>query len=367
MGWIALATRAGGQFRPGGLGSAAPVAPMPPPGTVLPRGTLMIETRPTREPRHQATLLEFARTCPREGRLALRLLAAGEVALVDDAGTEPAADLPRVRLPVRSDDADAGLRITYGWDVPARWGRLTLERPGALGLSSVRMAAPHPIALADLHRAFSDPRRRRMDGQVIFAALSDRIEPVGPMPGLAGHVPVRVPGGHVPVARLRRGDRVIGAGGAPVPVLQAVAHTVPALGSLAPVRLRAPWFGLRDDLVMAAHQRLVIPGPDVEYLFGCEAVLVPVGHLVNGISALPEPSAPVVRYHGLVLPEHDAIEAAGVPVETLHLGRMRRSPGAVALTLLKGIAPAELPEHAGAGWPVLRRDEAIALAMGRGD
>jgi hypothetical protein len=164
---------------------------------------------------------------------------------------------------------------------------------------------------------------------------------------------------------LRRGDLVQGAGGTAVPVLQSVACTVPAVGSFAPVRLRAPYFGLRADIVVAPHQRLVIRGSDVEYLFGCEAVLVPARHLLNGFSAVPAESGPLMRYHGLILPEHEEIEAAGTATESLYLGRMRRNAEAISLTLLAGFDRARLPEHARPVWPVLRHYEAITLAMSR--
>ncbi|MGX0902688.1 hypothetical protein ACSSV8_001253 [Roseovarius sp. MBR-79] len=359
MGWIALSTREGGQFNAAGLGSVDP-GPLPGPDALLPRGTLMIETRPAIE-RQPLTLLAFGRTHPWAGSFSLQLLPSGGIVLVEN----QAGDLRHATLPFRPDDRSESLRITYSWDAPARWGRLTLERPDVLGMTSVTLAPPHPMPLADLRTVFTDPRQRQMDGQVIFAALSDAVEPVGPMPGLGGLVPVGVPHGYVHVGKLRRGDLVRGAGSAAVPVLQSLACTVPALGSFAPVRLRAPYFGLRADIIVAPHQRLVIRGSDVEYLFGQEAVLVPARHLVNGFSAVRAEGGPLVCYHGLILPEHDEIEVAGTITESLYLGRMRRKPEVVARTLLAGFDRARLPEHSRPVWPVLRHFEAITLAMAR--
>lgn len=359
MGWIAHTTQQGGRFAPGGL-AAERAGVLPEPDTLLPRGTLMIETRPAIE-RRPLTLLAFGRTHPWAGSFSLQLLPSGGIVLVEN----QAGDVRHATLPFRPDDRSESLRITYSWDAPARWGRLTLERPDVLGMTSVTLVPPHPMPLADLRTVFTDPRQRQMDGQVIFAALSDAVEPVGPMPGLGAHVPVRVRGGYVPAGRLRRGDSVRGAGGAVVPVLQALSCTVPAMGSFAPVRLRAPYFGLRADIVVAPYQRLVIRGSEVEYLFGREAVLVPARHLLNGFSAVPFETGPLMRYHGLILPEHDEIEVAGTVTESLYLGRLRRKPEAVALTLLAGFDRARLPEHAQPVWPVLRHYEAITLAMSR--
>ena len=86
-------------------------------------------------------------------------------------------------------------------------------------------------------------------------------------------------------------------GGGVVPVLHKLDRVVPARGSLAPVRLRAPYFGLLDDVIVAPEQRLVIDGSEVEYLFNQEAVLVPARHLVNGFAAMAESASPNRALH----------------------------------------------------------------------
>lgn len=361
MGWIALTDRNGGQFAPGGIGAAGRQAAQPPePTALLPRGTLLLETRPAIGQRPQ-TLLSFGRTHPWNGAFSLQLLPSGGLALIET----QERDVRHATLPFRPDDRCDSLRISYSWDAPARWGRLSLERPGIIGVRSTAVPPPHPMPLSDLRTAFTDPRQRQLDPEVIFAALSDMVEPVGPMPGLTGGVPVRTPAGYVEAGRLQRGDCVRGTGGAVVPVLHRLSRSVPSAGSFRPVRLRAPYFGLRADIVVAPHQRLVIGGSDVEYLFGTEAVLVAACHLVNGSAAVHAEAGPVTRYHGLVLPEHEEIEAAGARTESLYLGRIRRKPEIVAMSLLAGLNRARLPEHPRPLWPVLKSYEAITLAMTR--
>jgi hypothetical protein len=359
MGWIALTARDGGLFDPGGLAEGRGTQEADP-TALLPRGTVLLETRPAIGPRPQ-TLLSFGRTHPWKGGFSLQLLPSGGLTLIET----QERDVRHATLPFRPDDRCDSLCITYSWDAPARWGRLSLERPGLVGVRSISVPPPHPMPLADLRTAFTDPRQRHLDPEVIFAALSDRVEPVGPMPGLSGTVPVRVPGGYVAAGQLRRGDCVRGTGGAVVPVLHRLARSVPAAGSFRPVRLRAPYFGLRADIVVAPHQRLVIGGSDVEYLFGTEAVLVSACHLVNGSAAVHAEAGPVARYHGLVLPEHEEIEAAGARTESLYLGRIRRKPEVVGMSLLAGLDRARLPEHPRPLWPVLKSYEAITLAMTR--
>ena len=360
MGWIAITGRDGGQFDPRGFADPAREVRPPDPNALLPRGTLVLETHPAfgRRPR---TLLSFGRTYPWSGGFSLQLLPSGGVTLIE----RQERDLRHATLPFRPDDRSDSLRISYAWDAPARWGRLSLERPGLVGLRSIAVPPPHPMPLADMRTAFTDTRQRCLDPEVIFAALSDQVEPVGPMPGLAEDVPVRTPAGYVPAGRLRRGDCVRGTGGAVVPVLHRLMRNVPAAGSFRPVRLRAPYFGLRSDIVVAPHQRLVIGGSDVEYLFGSEAVLVSACHLVNGSAAVHAETGPLACYHGLVLPDHEEIDAAGARTESLYLGRVRRNPDILAMSLLAGLDRACLPEHPRPVWPVLKSYEAITLAMTR--
>ena len=153
-----------------------------------------------------------------------------------------------------------------------------MELPETDGLHTAPMNPPHPMPLGNLKTTLTDPRQREMDDDVAFVALSDEIEPLGPMPGLVGSTPVLTPDGYLPVGHLRRGDLVTTESGETVPVLQSISRRVPARGSFQPIRLRAPYFGLRRDIVVAPHQRLVIRGSQVEYMFGKEAVLVPARH-----------------------------------------------------------------------------------------
>jgi len=361
MGWIAVTDHDGGHFMPQGLGQPQSGREVIPDASdLMSRGTLMIETRPAMEPRPQ-TLLSFSRSHPWHGGFSLQALPSGGITLIET----QAGDVRHATLPYRLDDRTDSLRITYSWDAPARWGRLSVERPEVFGVASISLPPPHPIPLSDMRTVFTDPRQRHMDRDVIFAALSSRIEPVGPMPGLSGSVPVLTPGGYVAVGRLKRADQVLASEGAPVPVLQSLHRRVPAFGSFRPVRLRAPYFGLRRDIVVAPHQRVVIRGSEVEYLFNTEAVLVPARHLVNGFSALFADAPMMVSYHNLLLPGHEELDAAGTQTESLYIGRLRRKPDLVGLSVLSGFDRARLPEHPKPLWPVLKPYEAITLAMNR--
>nr|WP_309502854.1 Hint domain-containing protein [uncultured Roseovarius sp.] len=360
MGWIGISDHTGGWFNRAGLPEADNLDPSIPLDAIAPRGTLLIETHLSPEGRPQ-TLLRFDRPQPWSGGLSLQVMPSGGIVLVEAMGN----DVRHAALPHDLDRRSDEVRVRYTWDAPRRWGRLSLEHLAAGRIRSRSLQPPHPMPLEDLRMITRYPARREMDPDVSFLAVSDEVEPIGPMPGLTADVPIATPHGPVAAARLRRGDTVLTSTGDIVPVLQTVSQTVPARGSLRPVRLRAPFFGLAHDIVLAPHQRLVIDGSEVEYMFGAEAVLVPARHLVNGVSAFYSDGPDLVTYHHILLPEHAAVIAAGCPVESLYIGRLRRDPVALAESVLHAAPRHRLPEHASPVWPVLRPFEAVTLAKHR--
>jgi hypothetical protein len=358
--WIGISDRNGGRFAGRGLTYPDATARQIAQDTLLPRGTLLLETQLSHEGRPQ-TLLSFNRSHPWSGSFSLQALPGGGIILVEAQGD----DMRHVTLPINADGRVDTLRLTYAWDAPARWAQLCMERPGADFPLFAEPHVPHPLLASDAQIISTDARRRLMDRDVNFFALSDKVEPVGPMPGLTADVPIATPDGEVPVRNLKRGDLVMTDHGEVVPVLQVVKRVVPAKGNLRPVRLRAPYFGLRHDILVAPQQRLVIGGSQVEYLFGREAVLVPAQHLVNGVSALRGDGPDLVAYHHLLLPGHEVIMAAGCPLESLYIGRLRRKPAPLSRSVLAAFDRSRLPEHARPVWPVLKPFEAITLAMSR--
>jgi hypothetical protein len=320
----------------------------------------MLETRLSAEGRPQ-TLLAHRRHHPWPASIALQALPGGAIVLVMSQGEE----VFHVVLPGRNEARTDILRITFAWDSERRFGRIAVERPESDSIAVKDTPAPPPPMLEDIHTLARRPQLVDTDGNVIFFAISDAIEPLGPMPTLTGDVPVLTAEGYRPVARLRTGDTVRTQCHGVVPVLHRIARTVPALGSFRPVRLRAPYFGLRHDLVVAPQQRLVIGGSEVEYMFGREAVLIPASVLVNGFAARYEAGHRTIRYHHLVLPGHEPLVAAGAEVESVYVGRLRRRPARLAQTLLADCPRTLLPEHARAGLKVLGAFEAITLAEAR--
>lgn len=360
MAWIGVTDHVSGWFSPSGPDARADPPTASAPGALLPRGTLTIEARISPADRPQ-TLLSFTRSHPWPGALSLQVLPGGNLVLVEAQG----ADAHSAVLPCPYDDRTDIARLSFSWDAPGRTARLSLERLAHGDTHSVALPGTRPMLVNDLREIMVQPRRRNLGADTIFAAVSDSVEPVGPMPGLTAHTPIRTQFGDRPVHTLRRGDVVVTDTGQLVPVLQVVRRTVPARGSFRPIRLRAGYFGLTRDIVVAPHQHLVMRGSDVEYMFGREAVLVPARHLLNNVSALPAKGPELVTFYQLLLPGHEVLRASGCALASLFIGRLRRKPDALAASLLAGFDRAGLPEHAQPAWPVLKPFEAVTLASSR--
>ncbi|WP_305967968.1 MULTISPECIES: Hint domain-containing protein [unclassified Mameliella] len=344
MGWIAVADAGGRWLRPDWKDSA--------PERLLPRGTLMVETPVTRTPRPER-ILSLERESPWPGSLSLTALPGEGLALVVTQG----AQLIQAVLPLDLDGREDSLRITYAWDSPARRGRFAAERTDGTVLALREVEAPPPMLAADAQGLNG--------GGLALCALSEAVEPLGPVPTLAATTRVETPQGARPVDALDRADTVLTRSGEALPVLARLERSVPSRGSFRPVRLRSPFFGLRADFVVAPGQSLVVSGTDVAYLFGCEAVLVPASALVNGRTAVFEDTGPVVTWHQLLLPGHEALLSEGAGIESLYVGRLRRRREVLRETLLAEVPPGMMPEHGGRALKVLAPYEAITLAEAR--
>jgi hypothetical protein len=359
MTWIASAGHKEGRFSPNGLGidrRAAPQIDMAE-NAILERGTLMLETRmsPTGKPQ---ILFGFDRVFPWSRAFSIQAIPGGGVSLVHSDHGEVCHAALRWRGTGRADV----VRITFSWDAPSGWAQLSLERPEESTVISAQVNRLKPFYIKDLHDAILSKGDRTFSSDAVFIALSDEIEPVGPMPTLTLDTPIATPWGYKDLRNLARGDTVITETSGSVPILQRVTRTVPALGSFAPIRLRAPYFGLRQDVIVAPDQRLIIRGSDVEYMFGKEAVLVPARHLVNGFAARYEPTGSTVTYSHLLLAGHETLLVAGSSFESLYIGRIRRKPDQLHASSLASFERNGLPEHGKPVFPILKAFEAITLA-----
>jgi len=264
------------------------------------------------------TLIDFDSHGIWPSGLTLKAVPSGGVVLIVTQGNEISHSA--VKQPVKG--RTNTLRIVYAWDSVAGLGRLSVQHPDSVMADVALVHNPRPIRVADLRAMI----------------LRDS---------------------------LKRGDTVVTDVGETVPVLQTVHQTVPARGSFAPVRLRAPYFGLTRDMTVGSEQRIVLDGSDVEYMFGSEGVLAAATHLVNGRAAVIPTPAPTIRYTQLILQQAHAVRMQGACAETLFVGRLRRDERKFKASLLGRMDRNLIPEHGRTAHQVLQPFEAITLAQRR--
>ncbi len=200
-------------------------------------------------------------------------------------------------------------RISFGWDAGRDTWRLefglledgiTRNRVEAQGRGVIGLGGQ---MLGDLCAG----RAQRHDGVLWFGVTKAAMP--APQPWIGPRSKVRTARGPVAAEDLRAGEVLVTREGL-VPLLAVERHVVPTRGSFQPVLLRAPWFG-RVDILVSASQLVRLHGPEAEYLFGDEEVLVPAGLLVDGQSALAEARRPVVTGISLRLGGAELVEVQG--------------------------------------------------------
>lgn len=333
------------------------------------RGTLVAEMTLPDSARPEPLLL-FAQDGDWPIELGLQAVPGGGLSLV----LQQSGQVSHATLNPSKSGRTGQIRLTYAWDSLAGYARLTLERADSDRVQITALPPPRPWRYRDLMTLLSPGPLRFLSPALTYLALSDQLEPVGPTPGLDPSTPVATPLGYRAAGTLRRGDLVLDETGASQPVLHVLHRELPALGVFRPVRLRAPFFGLQQDIQVSASQRLVLRGSEVEYMFGQPAVLVPARHLLGTSVAtagggLADASAinPGLRvcYCQLVLPDHMPLRAAGGVLESLYLGSLRRDSIRLGASQLAVVERSSLPEHGPPRYPVLCAFDAAILAERR--
>ncbi len=178
-------------------------------------------------------------------------------------------------------------RLSFHFNAPARHWSLSFELLGSDPPVACTATGqnPLPIPLSDLQNLCTSPRPA---GPVLWFGLTEGAAPPGAAPWIGLRTPVETSLGPVLAGHLKPGDILLTEDHGPMPLRAATRLALPARGSFAPVLLRAPFFGQSQDLLVSADQLLAISGPEVEYIFGSDAVLMPAGALVDGRTALSD-------------------------------------------------------------------------------
>jgi Hint domain len=325
--WHAVATREGGMTRTG---------PRDLPETLM-RGTLLCEIDPAWTWPAGTPLLHLARRAPVPVLLSLGLDDAGRLHLVHRQGDRRAA------MSVGTDGARGGghLRVTYHWDVAAATALLTVEDPATGAIRQQIAADPPPFDTCDAMALLNGAA----GAGVLWTALGTGRHPVGVGACFGGATPVATPSGAVLAAHLKAGDAVLTECG-PRPLLWSGQMTVPACGSYRPIRLVAPYFAAKTDLTVPPHARIAVSGPEVEYLFDADEVLVEARYLVNGQTAVWADTGPLATWHGILFSGHHLVTADGCRMESLFLGGLAAAPELARTTVLGGLVrDGSLPRH----------------------
>lgn len=201
---------------------------------------------------------------------------------------------------------------------------------------------PFPMPVSDLV-LLTRAGRRYCAGPVRVLAFADQVCPV-PLPaGLHEGTLVRTQAGYVPVQDLNIGDRLVTGSGFTLPIRHLVRQSLPMVGLSRGVRLRAPYFGLQDDLICAPNYKLLLSDERAEYMFGREKLFVEARFLLGhrGVEELRRLRS--ANWVHIVLDRHAELNVAGMWAESLCLGDILSSEILHASSPLAYIPPAFLP------------------------
>jgi hypothetical protein len=227
----------------------------------------------------------------------------GPAVLIDWQGPQGAALSvfadPRggIAVLIRQGDRVARHRMTGALPLPPSGiARMTLASDPGTGRWSLRIEVPgtslarttrgrNPLPLGPLAAMIAGGSVPTCHPAVLWFGLAQGDRMPVPAPWVGPATPVDTPQGPRAAASLRAGDIVTTLAG-PRPVAGITTCTTPVSGSLAPVRLRAPWFADRADLIVSNDQPVMLCGVAVEYLFGEDAVLAEAGMLAGDTAAI---------------------------------------------------------------------------------
>ena len=239
------------------------------------------------------------------------------------------------------------LLLHYSWDRDGRADILTMTNTQTGARLSLRPGCHAPDELAEVVPQTPGPLV-----SVAYAGLASHPLPPVPLPGLSGDTRIATPDGPRALRDLRPGMAVQTASGEVQQVRWIGTSDHMARGPAAPILLRAPYFGLAEDILVSRSQRLLLRGSEVEYLFGTDRVLARVEDIRRTHSARISLANPCVTTYHLLLDDHDCLLAGRCALDTSLLSEVLEASGRSSTTLSESDqTPA---------WPVIDRAGAQA-------
>lgn len=362
MTWLGLRDRHSATFRPGGLGrQAARDLKIITDDALLTKGTVQFEWHPpARMSAATEPILHYETDVPWPVRITLFFDAGNVLTLAHRVGDQSRW----VRLPARFADKADRLVVTYGWNSPHRTGLLSIYDPASGQIWHKDVHDPMPLTQRDARHLIMDASVQKAGAALEWLAVGTHIQPIGPMPSLAGSARVAMEGAGLRALQdLSVGDRVETPDGLGATICWIGSADLIARGHQAPMMLRAPYHGLARDLVVAPTQRISVAGSSVEYLFGVEEVCAAAVDLSDGRSVLSVSGAEVRRAWSVVLDRPAMLLVEGCALEGFDPRPLLESGSALPHSMLRDLPRAALPPLARQdGPPILEDFEARTLA-----
>lgn len=132
---------------------------------------------------------------------------------------------------------------------------------------------------------------------------------------------ILTPRGERPVESLRPGDKVVTADNGLQTLRWVGQRDVPAMGKLAPIRIKEGTLGNSRDLCVSPQHRMLFTGYRAGLLFGESEVLVPAVHLQDGHAITREEGGTVTYVH-LMFDKHEVVFSEGILSESFHPGHV---------------------------------------------
>ncbi len=203
-----------------------------------------------------------------------------------------------------------------------------------------------------------------MNGSTVLQTATG-IVTVETVPCFVAGTDILTPAGPKRVEDLHVGDLVFTQDNGPQPIRWIGQRTVPAIGSMAPIRIAQGTLGVTKDLWLSPQHRIMIKGAAATMLFGETEVLAKAKHLVNGQTIREMPGGMVTYVH-LLFDRHQIIYANGLTTESFQPGPETAASfdpevAAELLSLFPELGP-DMSDYGPAARMSLRRHEARVLA-----
>ncbi|WP_321367009.1 Hint domain-containing protein [uncultured Celeribacter sp.] len=323
----------------------------------LSQGSLLLEVAIPDQFNQPLDLIEYERHDRFRRSLHMVLGPNGRLWVAVEAGQE----LSVLSLDLSAWPKDALIRISYSWDLSQQSAWLGAEHleTGELKTSRGGCAALHE---EDLARVLYGVDCTALAPEVHCFAFADHIEPLGYSEGIGAGALVETATGAQPIETLRPGAEIVTSSGSKTRLLAGIVSHVPAIGSLAPLRVRRPFQNLKQTLDLTPRCEILTEGVDAAYLFGVEHVAVKPMHLAPFLPVAHRRAGLMSKRYMLVLEEPQPFRIAGISVLATGQHHDSTSHG---LTRLAHLPYDSLPQKDATATMTLLRHEAVALMSPR--